>query len=484
MTSRDLFARSGEAEANKSRKYLSLSRATRANSKFNETVVEPIVQSNRHSVALMPQHTAPLPPLHAATTTQVPARPARSKTPPQRFQSAAADSVEALSAEKESGRRSKLGSLRDALSFKSKTLKLSSLRKKASLEAEPEPPARPVSMALPRAAEQLPANVTSRARPRSALYTSMMSEGLLAPSTRHSKGGLGDVTVGEVLGLGLEQDNVITSPLYAAETSRCGSLQSSPNIRTHASPTSGLAARCRGTGEPSSSPKAPEPVAVAISVHKLQGFEEFEDIDLLDFSTNSPYQATVGSGAGVSTGDDWQEFTTAEAYEQRQASSLPDGADISAQHGHVCDLSQDAEAEAAEAEEQGAVLRTIEGAGVAGLELARTLFALLLRYSELLADGLVLLMQAALPVSLHKYLHQVAPLIRCFILAGELVLACCLVMLELLAEAVYALHRVVKPFRPGLLAMVAAGLVVCFFGGFFALSIAAAEAFCLCGYQT
>ncbi|RYG67502.1 hypothetical protein EON64_07300 [archaeon] len=445
--------------------------------------------SNRHSVSRIPHHDS-LPPL-LTLTPATPPRPPRSKTPPQRFQSTKADTLGTLSPEKESSRRSKLGALRDALGmpFKSQTLRLSSLKKKTAPDPAAEPLSRPVSMALP--TEHLSVNVTTRSRPRSALYTSIMAEGLLGSSINaDSKGCLGDCTVGEVLGMGMGQDDVITSPLYMAG----GHINLSPiPISMHSSSihstNSGINTRARCSMLSSKSPKAigtPNSIAT-----QSMGFNEFENMDLLGtpcspITPNTLNTPITPNTHNSSSAGDWQEFTTAEAYEQHQASlslctnDLPRETAVTTTE-HVCDLSAEAEAEA---EEQGAVLRTIEGAGVAGLVLTRTLFALLLRYSELLAEGSVMALQSILPLSLHKYVQQIAPFMRYAILIAEILLACCLVLLELCAEAIYMLHRALKPYHPGMLVLAAAGLVVCFFGGFFALTIAAVEAFCLCGYQT
>lgn len=88
------------------------------------------------------------------------------------------------------------------------------------------------------------------------------------------------------------------------------------------------------------------------------------------------------------------------------------------------------------------------------------------------------------PEPLSSYFAKLEPTVNKWASAIHFFLLSIYIFLEILLELAIEVWTVLKPYRPELLLPSFAGLVMCFFGGSFVTTIAAAEAYRLVGYES
>jgi hypothetical protein len=86
--------------------------------------------------------------------------------------------------------------------------------------------------------------------------------------------------------------------------------------------------------------------------------------------------------------------------------------------------------------------------------------------------------------SLKELLQQIEPTVTKWASAIHFILLSLYITFEILLELSFELHSILKPFRLDLLLPAFMGLIICFFGGSFVTTIAAAEAFRIVGYDS
>ena len=86
--------------------------------------------------------------------------------------------------------------------------------------------------------------------------------------------------------------------------------------------------------------------------------------------------------------------------------------------------------------------------------------------------------------SLKELLMKIEPTVTKWASAIHFILLSLYITFEILLELSFELHSILKPFRLDLLLPAFMGLIICFFGGSFVTTIAAAEAFRIVGYDS
>lgn len=86
--------------------------------------------------------------------------------------------------------------------------------------------------------------------------------------------------------------------------------------------------------------------------------------------------------------------------------------------------------------------------------------------------------------SLKELLQQIEPTVTKWASAIHFILLSLYITFEILLELSFELYSILKPFRLDLLLPAFMGLIICFFGGSFVTTIAAAEAFRIVGYDS
>jgi len=86
--------------------------------------------------------------------------------------------------------------------------------------------------------------------------------------------------------------------------------------------------------------------------------------------------------------------------------------------------------------------------------------------------------------ALKESLQYIEPVVTKWASAIHFILLSLYITFEILLELSFELHNILKPYRLDLLLPAFMGLIICFFGGSFVTTIAAAEAFRIVGYDS
>ena len=123
----------------------------------------------------------------------------------------------------------------------------------------------------------------------------------------------------------------------------------------------------------------------------------------------------------------------------------------------------------------------VEDTGQTFTSLFRVIFGILGDFSEI-ADTYYSRLIVFCPESWQKTMHSLHPIVKDSASLVEIVFVFLLIVLEIVVEVCQVVWKRVKPHRPDILVTAGVGAAIGFFGGFFPLTLSAAEAFGVVGY--
>lgn len=181
-------------------------------------------------------------------------------------------------------------------------------------------------------------------------------------------------------------------------------------------------------------------------------------------------ETAAGTDAGGFEGDGWKDFDTVAV--EAEAEALPAEPEVEVLEVEVQEIVEEED----HSLEDAHVITSLEETSLSLLLTTRAVLTSLTDLSPVLA-----VVDTMFPSVIAQPLRAYAPPLLMVI---EILLAVVLLVLEIAAEGLLFVWTRVRPYRPGLFLMSMGGLTSCLFGGFFPLTIAALEAFALCGYST